>query len=178
MNKNKDILVYSQGSKWLHWLIALIVIPMLLLSFFIDDLPRVYRSDVIMVHKSLGLTVLVLMIIRLLVILVFGKPHLPASMPKWERVLSRGVQYAFYVLLIAMPLCGWVMSTAANKIPRYFNLFSVPCPGISPNKPLAEWMFTCHTTIGVILIGLATLHVAGALKHYWIDKDNVLQRML
>ena len=178
MNKSKDVLVYAQASKWVHWLIALIVIPMLLLSFFIDNLPSAYKPEVIMVHKSLGLTVLVLMILRIFAILFFGKPPLPTSVPKWERVLSKSVQYAFYGLLIAMPLCGWMMSTAANKITRYFDLFSVPFPGISPSKPLAEWLFTCHTTIGYILIGLALLHVAGALKHFWIDKDKVLQRML
>ena len=77
-----------------------------------------------------------------------------------------------------MPLSGWIMSVAADKIPRYFGLFSVPFPGIAPNKSLADTMSESHEIIAWIIIGFIVLHVAGALKHHFIDKDHVLKSML
>lgn len=175
---NDVVARYAALSKALHWVIALIVILMLSLSFFLEDVPNDYRANVFMVHKSLGLTILGLIIIRLFAIIHYGRPPLPIAVPTWERVLSRAVQYAFYVLLILMPVSGWVMSTAADKAPVYFNWFKLPFPGVTPNKALAQWMFSAHEFIAWTLIVLVVLHVMGALKHYFIDKDDVLQRML
>ena len=76
-----------------------------------------------------------------------------------------------------MPVCGWVMSVAAGRVPSYFGLFNMPLP-IEANKTLSKFMLTSHKTIAWILITLVILHVGGALKHYFIDKDNIVQRML
>lgn len=168
---------YSKGSKWLHWLVAVIVLLMLSFSFFLDDVPKAYRSDAFMIHKSLGLTVFFLMCIRLFWIVHTGKPELPSTVVLWERVLSKVVQVSMYVFLFAMPLAGWIMSVAADRVPSYFGLFQMPLYGIPVNKHLAEWMAEAHETIAWILIGLLALHIAGALKHYFINKDRVLQRM-
>ncbi len=177
MSKNKLVSVYSGGSKFFHWLIAVIVIGLLSASFFLEDVPEQYQSTAYLLHKSFGLTVLFLMVMRFFWIHYTGKPELPSSIPKWEKILSQGVQYLFYILLICMPLCGWVMSVAANRVPSYFGLFKLPLP-IEVNKPLAELMEQSHKTIAWILIALLLLHVAGALKHHFIDKDNILKRML
>lgn len=173
----KDRLEYARLSKWLHWTIAIIVMPMLL-SFFMDDIFPAHRGTLVMIHKSLGLTVLGLMIIRAFGIAYLGKPYLPPTVPRWERVLSHGVQHSFYVLLVLMPVSGWIMSTAANKAPIYFDLIRLPFPGVKPDKALSDWMFSCHEIIAWLLIGCLALHVAGALKHYFIDKDRVLQKMI
>jgi cytochrome b561 len=168
---------YSTVSKILHWLIALIILSMLSISFFlkdiVDNIPNIY-----MIHKSFGITIFVLMIVRFIMIKHYGKPKLPEEMPKWERVFARMVQHSFYLLLVAMPICGWLMSVAANKIPTYFELFHLPTFGITPNELLKDLMKQSHNAIAWILITLIGLHVAGALKHYFIDKDNVLQSML
>ena len=173
----KRVHAYSGGSKVFHWLIAFIVISMLSGSFFLDDLPKQYQSNAFMIHKSLGLTVLFLMIARFLWIQLYGKPALPTTVPRWQKIVSRIVQYSLYLFLITMAMCGWIMSVAAERVPSYFGLFSLTLP-IEPNKALAKLMDQSHKTIAWVLIILITLHVAGAIKHHFIDKDNVLKRML
>ena len=167
---------YSSGSKFFHWTVATIVILMLSVSFFLEDLPERYEGLGYMLHKSFGLTVLGLMIVRLIWLQYSGKPALPATVPRWQRFVARTVQYGLYLLLFAMPLSGWVMSVAANRVPTFFALFPLPLP-IAPNKYLAEVAEEIHTTIVWILIALIVLHIAGALKHYFMDKDKVVQRM-
>ncbi len=177
MIKIATISSYSTGSKVFHWLIALIVICMLSGSFFLDDVPEKYKSVAYMMHKSLGLTVLFLMVVRFFWIQYAGKPALPATVPAWQKVVSRIVQYALYLLLITMAMCGWIMSVAAERIPSYFGLFNLSLP-IQPSKSLAKLMNQSHETIAWVLIVLIVLHIAGAIKHHFIDKDNVLKRML
>ena len=177
MLRHKDVLVYARASKVLHWLIALIVILMLSLSFFLGSLPEVDQPRGYMIHKSFGLTVLGLMFLRVVWIYYRGRPCLPVTVPRWEVMCARAVQYSFYGLLIAMPVCGWILSVASNHIPQYFALFPLPIPGIAPNETLAHVMDLAHKTMAWLLIALIVLHVAGALKHHFVDKDNVLRRM-
>ena len=169
---------YSPLSKWFHWIIAMVVIAMLSFSFFLDDMPNQYQPSAYMIHKSLGLTVLFLVFLRLIWIQYTGKPPLPTTVPAWQKFAARMVQYTLYFFLIAMPLSGWLMSVFADKIPIYFGLFPVPFPGAHPDKILSKLMDQSHKTIAWILIVLIVLHVLGAVKHHYIDKDNVLRRML
>lgn len=169
--------VYSPTAKTLHWVVACIVIPMVLGSFFLDDLAKPMKGTAIMMHKSFGLLVLALMIVRLVYVHVAGRPVLPASVATWEKVLSRLVQYSLYLLLLLMPLAGWVMSTAAGHAPVFFGLVTIPFPGIEPNEALSDWMFDAHRTMAFIIIGLLFLHISGALKHHFFDKDRVLSNM-
>lgn len=169
---------YSAVAKWLHWIIALTVVLMLLMGFFLDDVPESFQGTAYMLHKSTGLTILFLMICRFIIIHANTRPALPDSMKLWEKILSRLVQYGFYVLLILMPMSGWIMSVAADRVPSYFGLFNMPLPWISPDKPLAQFMNESHEVIAWILLGFICLHTLGALKHHFIDKDNVLRRML
>jgi cytochrome b561 len=151
---------------------------MLCVGFLLDSIPEQYQGIAYMMHKSIGISLLVLMILRLIIVLASKRPALPATVAHWERILSRFVQYSFYVLLILMPLSGWIMSTAANRIPSYFGLFSLPFPGINPNEKLADFMLSVHEIIAYTLIVFISLHILGALKHHFIDKDNVLKSML
>jgi len=175
--KNSNLKSYPPSIKFLHWLIALIVITMLAGSFFLEDLPKQFQGSAYMLHKSFGLTILFLMILRLIVVWIKGKPQLPVTTSSFEKKLAHLVQYSFYLFLILMPFCGWIMSVAANKTPSYFGFFSLPLP-IAPNKNLAMLMNQSHKTIAWILIVLLVFHVAGAIKHHFIDKDVVLKRML
>lgn len=168
---------YSEGSKLLHWLIAFIVILMLSVSFFLSSVPQAYKPTAYMIHKSFGLTVLALMVCRVIWMVYRGRPPLPPTVPVWQVMLARSVQYGLYLVLFAMPLTGLIMSVAANKAPVYFGLFTVTLP-IGPDKILAKYMNESHTVIAWIIIALIALHLAGNIKHYFIDKDRVLQRML
>lgn len=178
MSQKKEVTEYSAGSKLMHWIIALLLILMLLGGFFLDDVPDQYAPTVYMLHKSFGLSILALMLLRVIWIIRTGKPALPPSVPLWQKFLSRLVQYALYFFVLLMPLVGWMMSVAAGRIPRFFGLFNLPLPGIEPDEALAKLMAEAHETIAWIIIGLVVFHVAGALKHHFIDKDNVLRRML
>jgi cytochrome b561 len=169
---------YSPLSKWIHWLVALIVIPLVFGSFYLEDVTKLYKANMIGLHKSLGLFVLLLMIARVISLFVIKRPALPNTIPKWEWLLSRLVQYALYVCLILMPLSGWIMSTAAGKSPNFFWLVVIPFPSIVPDKALSDFMFQTHHMLAYIIIGLLILHVAGALKHLLIDKDSVMESML
>jgi cytochrome b561 len=175
---NKDVQQYSQGFKYLHWLVALLVFGMLGFGFLLSYLPGSMKPTAYMLHKSTGLTLLALMFLRLMWIVCLKKPALPEAMPRWEVFFARFVQYSLYLFLFAMPLSGWLMATASNKIPVYFGWFSVPFPGILPDKALAHWMSEAHYFIAFILLGLIALHTAGALKHRFIDKDDVLNSMM
>lgn len=174
----KKVRAYSTGSKLLHWIIASVVLIMLSASFFLEDLKTDIKSSAIMLHKSLGITLLALMIIRLYWLHHTGRPALPASVPRWEVRLSRVVQYAMYGLLIAMPMVGWIMSVLSNHIPSFFGLFPLPIPGLTPNSALADLFFLAHQIIAWLLIGFITLHILGAVKHAVVDQDKVLQSML
>lgn len=174
--QNNILSCYSTGSKFFHWLIALLVLLMLGGSFFLDDVPKPYEGLAVMIHKSIGLTILVLMILRIVWIVRAGKPALP-FMPKWQKILARSVQHSLYLLLILMPLTGWIMSTAAGRSPLFFGLFTVPFPGIPLDKNLSHNLFTTHQIIAWLLIALVTIHIIGAFKHLLLDKDNVMRSM-
>lgn len=174
---NYRVTQYSKATKILHWFIAVVVLLMLT-SFFLGQVQEKYQSTAYLIHKSMGLTVLFLMLVRIAWIFYTGRPDLPRQTPRWERYLSRGVQYSFYVLLILMPLSGWIMSTASQHSPNYFGLIQLPFPGVPINKALAKWMAHWHERFAWTLLVLAILHIAGAIKHAICDKDDVLQKML
>lgn len=176
--KKGEMLSYTKGSKVLHWLIAVVVILMLAVSFFLDDLPKAYAPLAFTVHKSFGLSILALVLLRLFWLHYAGRPTLPKSVPAWERFLAKLVQYGLYVCLLLQPICGWIMSMAANRVPRFFGMFPLPLPGIPEDKNLAHFMANCHTVIAYVLISLIIVHIAAALKHHYIDKDGVLRSML
>lgn len=169
---------YPPFLKSIHWLVALIVIPMVLGSFYIDSLPKSTQGTVILFHKSFGLLILLLMVMRLIALHKMGRPALPLKMPFWEKTLARVVQYLLYLSLIVMPLIGWIMSTAAGRSPNVFGLFILPFPGIVPNEALSDTLFQAHRFTAFVIIGLLVLHIIGAWKHYLVDKDNVMQSML
>lgn len=175
---HKIVKSYSGVSKFFHWIIALIVILMLSGSFFLGSLPAPLKSQAFMFHKSFGITVLILMVLRLLWLAYAGKPPLPVTVPLWQKFFAHLVQYSLYFFLLLMPICGWLMSVAANKPPVFFGMFSLSLPWITPSKALAEFFELCHNTIAWILIALIILHICGAIKEHFIDKDGVLLRML
>lgn len=172
----------------LHWLIAAAILFMFWLGPFMANLPETDERQfpLFQLHKSIGLTILVLSLARFIWRLMNLVPDLPAHMPVWERVTARGVHYAFYVLMIAVPLFGWAtVSAAPIAVPTmWFGLFEWPHIPFLADLPrarkqiLEDPLATTHAVLALSMGLLAVLHVAAALKHHFKDRDDVLKHML
>lgn len=170
---------YGSVHKFLHWLIALSVIAMLAVGWWMGGLERgPDKMQIYSIHKALGVTILALMILRVLWRAInWNRPQPLQSHARWERLLAGLVHGGLYALLIAMPLSGWLMTAAANSTVNWFGLFPIPNP-IGPNENLAHVLRDLHGFLPFVIVGLLVLHVAGALKHQFIDHDSTLRRML
>ena len=104
-------------------------------------------------------------------------PPLPNTLKPWERVAAHVTHYGLYLLLFAMPITGWIMSSARNFPVSWFSLFQLP-DLVGQNRPLYDTMHSVHEALSWVLLGFAVLHVAAALKHHFFLKDTVLRRML
>lgn len=169
---------YGSIAKFFHWLIALLVIVLLPVGYFMGDIgDKSLKLQAFNLHKLFGLTVLALITLRLLWRWANPVPSLPLEMASWERLLEKTVKAFFYIALFVMPLSGWIFSTAAGH-PPHLGHYTLAAPFIPLSKTLADQIFNIHATFAVIIIGLLCLHIAGAFKHHFINKDNVLRRML
>ncbi len=176
---------YSTVAIWLHWIIALMIIGNLTggltMDYWLDSPDPAMKQTglvIIQIHKSIGLTVLVLSLLRLGWRIAHPAPPLPGHMTSTERVLARVTHYGFYALMLLLPLSGWAMvSTGKQIFPiRYFGLFEVP--HLPLDKTLGGLFKESHEVLGWIAIATIVLHVAAALKHHYFDRDDVLARML
>jgi cytochrome b561 len=169
---------YTAVAQTFHWIIAALIITQFTLAWMADDLPLGLRKLALLArHKSIGMTVLVLAVLRLLWRLFNRPPALPAGMSAPEVLLARATHIAFYVLLFAMPLTGWLMSSAKNYSVSWFSLFTWPNL-IAPNEQAFAWLKSTHDTLSWLLLALSILHVLAALKNHFWNKDDVLRRML
>ena len=169
---------YSTVSLILHWLIAALVVTQIGLIAGHELTEGPMSREFIGAHKSVGLSILVLTLARLGWRIANPALPLPEAMPRWEKLLARGTHVLFYVFLIAMPLVGWAASSAAGRDIVWFGLFQWPLLPIGGGREMAGNLMDVHELAGKLLIALVILHVAGALKHHFITRDNVLHRML
>lgn len=176
MFKNNQA-TYGSVAKFFHWLIFFLVFCMLFLGYFMGDVSdKPTRAMVVNIHKLIGLSILVLMLLRLFWALINPKPSLPAGTPRWQRVIERFVHFLLYAVLIAMPIVGWIGSVAGGHLPYLFTwTFGLP---IEKNKTLSDLFFSIHGTVAIVIIVLVSLHVLAALYHYVVKKDDILQRMI
>ena len=179
---------YSRAAITLHWLIALLLIGNFLGGVFMGDLlapsatpeQKQLGFKIIQFHKSMGLTILVLSLLRLATRLVSSPPPLPAHMTSTERLLAKATHWAFYAVMFLVPLTGWVMVSASPLgFPTlWFGLFEWPHLPIETSKATSDAASEAHEIIAFAGAGLLLLHVAAALKHHYMDRDDVLARML
>ncbi len=167
---------YTKVAIWLHWLIGLAVIVNICLAMLTEGLPKETRSAAMGLHKALGITILALTVIRILWRLGHRPPSLPAATPAWQRPLSKLVHFLFYMLLILLPLSGWVWMSAADRPIDFFGLFTVPTI-VAPNENLADVMQDRHELLGLTMLGLAGIHILAALKHQFFDRTGLIGRM-
>ena len=164
-------------SKALHWLIVLLIITQWVIAERADELKGLAKLETLGLHKSFGMTILMLAIIRLVWRWMNPVPDLSNETKPWERVLARISHVLLYALIFAMPLTGWMMSSAKNYPVSWFKLFQFP-DLVQPSEQMFEQLKDLHHLLFKVLVGVALLHIAGALKHHFIDKNDVLKRML
>lgn len=167
---------YGSVSKFFHWLIFLLVTGMIIYGYCMSYFPKSDQPLVYNIHKLCGLLVLALMILRMIWALMNPKPKLPSKTPLWEIALERLMHFSLYLVLLAMPIAGWLLSSAAGKPPKLLGV-SLGLP-IAKSESLASIADKVHVTLAVVIIVMVALHVLAALKHHFVDKDNILKRML
>ena len=169
---------YGSVAKFLHWFLAICIVAMLLIGFFYTDFgSQATQLAWLRFHKSLGMLILALMIIRIIWQFINITPSSLLPIPRWQHLLSQLHHWLLYIALILMPISGWIMSIAGGHTPIVFGLFTANAP-IPVNKTLASTTLTCHVILAWVIIALVAMHILAVLKHWLIDKDNVLQRML
>ena len=167
---------YSIVSLILHWLIAVLVLTQILLitAHEAGDAQRTFIN----LHKSVGLGILVLTLGRIGWRVANPAIALPSRLPVWQRLVARVTHVLFYVVLIVIPLTGWAASSATGRDIAWFGLFNWPPLPIGGGRETAGLLMDVHGLVVKGLYVLIALHVLGALKHHFIDRDNVLHRMI
>lgn len=167
---------YNRLARALHWLIAVLVIGNILGGLVHERLEHIIR--LIPIHKSIGLSVLALTLVRIAWRFTWKQPPHPAGVRMWQVIAARVVHTAFYGLMLAMPLSGWAMASAGKYPLSWFGLFDVPKFAITKESALYLASRSGHEVLGWLFAGLVAVHVAAALRHHFILKDRVLERML
>ncbi|BAL23947.1 cytochrome b [Azoarcus sp. KH32C] len=168
---------YPTPSVLLHWLTALLILAALPLGLYLSDLPlSPNKLKLISYHKWIGITVLFLFLPRLVLRLTRPVPP-PLDVPAWQRFAAAATHGLLYVLIIAVPLTGWLMSSAKGFPVVYLGI--LPLPDLLAKDPaLGDLFKTIHEMLNNGLLVLIGLHVAAALKHQFIDRDDTLVRMM
>lgn len=190
---------YTATAKVLHWLIAIAIFGMFALGWYMSDLPKeapkqmaydlfdwgIYtwqlaeeaspRTFYFNLHKSLGVTIFALILFRIFWRITHKPPALLATYKSWERKLATGAHHTLYLLMFALPLSGIIMAVASKYGIKWFGLEFI---GGLDNKPLREAFKEAHEIVGIVILLVLVLHIVGALKHKFIDKDDTLNRML
>lgn len=169
---------YPAALRGLHWLVVLLLIGQFAVAW---TMPEVHKgtapTGLIAWHLSLGIVIWLVMAVRLAVRLSSPVPPPPDDLPAGLRLLSRSTHYAFYLLLLLLPVLGFMNASARGWNVRLFGL--IPMPALVPTgSPTGRAMGDVHQTVALILLGVIALHVAGALYHALILKDRVVHRIL
>lgn len=169
---------YGSVSKFLHWAMFLILLGMVVLGFYMHDLPRSPdRNELYGLHKSIGIIVLFLAFIRLVWRARNPIPELPADSGKLEKAGAHGAHMLLYLVMFILPISGWIGSSYAGFEVSVFGLFTMP-DLVGADKPMSEILHEVHEILVFTLITLFVIHVAAAYFHHFVRKDDILKRML
>lgn len=165
-------------SQAFHWLIVALILLQVTLAKIAEDLPiGIEKIATLARHKSVGITILALAVLRLAWRWANPVPELPANLSAGERRLAQFSHASLYVLLFALPLSGWAMSSARGFPVSWWGLVQLP-DFVPTHRPLYDALHEVHELLGYALAAVVLLHVAGALRHHFVKRDDVLRRML
>ncbi|OSQ48314.1 cytochrome b [Thalassospira alkalitolerans] len=168
---------FGSVTKAVHWLMAILFATMFAIGWYMDLLPLGMEKLVwISRHKSIGVTILLLAILRIVWRLAEQTPTALGDVA-WEHRAAKAAHLALYAVMLAMPLSGWLMSSAANYSVSVFGLFTLP-DLVGPDKVLYEQLKFVHWALSWSIVGLVGLHVGAAFKHHFINRDATLRRMI
>jgi cytochrome b561 len=167
---------YTRTAIALHWLVALLIFSAFPLGVYMHDLPlSPTKLQLFSYHKWLGITIIVAAAVRLAWRVTHPAPALP-DMPRWQRIAAHGTHHLLYLLLFAIPLSGWLMSSAKGFQTVWFGVLPLP-DLVGKNKELGDLLRDVHQILNFGLLALVGAHVAGALKHHFVERDDTLRRM-
>ena len=179
---------YTGTAIALHWIIGILMIVNVGLAWAWPLAPDEAVRPLINNHKSIGITLLLLVLMRILWRATHKPPALPVHHQPWEKRAAHAVHMLLYVIMFALPLSGWIMDSAwkdaATHPMQWFGLFEWPRIGMVmgldevTKKTVHDSFGEAHELLGWALWALFALHVIGALKHQWVDKEQELQRMM
>ena len=169
---------WGAPAKLFHWLMALLIFAQIALGLLaVSWRLSPTKLNLFFWHKSTGMLILALLALRLLWRLANRTPELPASMPGWERAAARLSHGLLYLLMIALPITGWIVNSASNIPFRIFWL--VPLPAIvAPDQATADLAALVHRGLFVVLALVLVAHIGAALRHHFVKRNTVLIRML
>ncbi len=167
---------FSPLQRLLHWVMAVCILAMLFIGVGMVSTVMPKFLPLVAIHKSLGIAILVLALIRLAVRLRYGAPARPADLPEPMKLAAHLSHYALYALMIGMPLIGWAMLSAAEYPVIVFG--SVYLPAILPQSDtLHSWLWDAHFYLAFAFFGLVLMHIAAALFHALVRRDGVFETM-
>jgi len=165
----------------LHWIMALLLIVLVTLGVYMVRLPDVgfdtKKITLILYHKQLGMLALTLAALRLAWRVTNALPRLVDSLPDWQKVIARLVHLTFYALMLALPITGWLMSSADGFTVSFLGLFNLP-DLVSHDENLFRVLAVLHKWLGYALIPLLAIHAGAALRHHFLFRDDTLRKML
>lgn len=169
---------YTGTAIALHWLIAFLILAAFPLGLIMSDMAlSPLKLKLFSYHKWLGVTVFLLAVARLAWRATHTPPPLPAAVPAWQQRAAHGLHFLLYALLFAIPLSGWLTSSAKGFQTVYLGVLPLP-DLVGKNKALGDLLREVHEMLNMGLLALVAVHVAAALKHHFIDRDGVLTQML
>ena len=169
---------YTFTAIGLHWLIALAIIGSFALGFYMADLPiSPQKLKFYSWHKWAGMTIFLFVVLRLGWRLRHRPPELPAGMPDWQRSVAAATHVLLYLLMVAVPLSGWLMSSAKGFQTVWFGVLPLP-DLLAKNEALGDLLQALHRLLNYGMAAIVFAHLGAALKHHFIDRDDVLVRML
>ena len=163
-------------SRTLHWVIAAAIIGLIVMGYCLHLIAATDRYFFIQLHKSVGLTVLMLMALRVIATFAQTRPSLD-GLPRFEQIAARISHFLLYCLAFVMPLSGWIMSSAFGYNTHWFSLLTLNFPFVKGNYAIGRIGSWLHHHIVWALIFLIALHTLAALKHHYKDNNSILKRM-
>ena len=168
---------YTRTAIALHWLVAVLILGAFALGLYMVELElSPTKLKLYSWHKWLGVTIWMIAVVRLVWRLTHRPPPLPA-LPAWQRIAASTTHVLLYVLVLAIPISGWLFSSASGFPVVYFGVLPLP-DLVGKDKELAKLLQSVHATLNYTLMAIIVVHAAAAIKHHFVDRDMVFHRML